>query len=125
MNTSEVRTRAELLPPPVELAAPQAADWTDEELIALLPASVKGREKDVVGFFRELPRLLAAGEEGRTAVIHDGDIVNLWDTFADAVQAAYQQFGVDGIFLTATVKATDLERLPRLLAQHRTNACPK
>ena len=125
MNTTEPPTHAGPSASPGTLPAPQATGWTDEELIAVLPASVKGREKDVVGFYRELARLLAAGEEGRTAVIHDGSVVSLWDTLGDAVQAAYQQFGVDGVFLTAAVKASDLERLPRLLAQHRTTACPK
>jgi hypothetical protein len=93
--------------------------WADEELRAVLPESAKTREKDVLGFFRELPRLIAEGEDGRVAIVHDGKVISIWDTLGDATQAAYDRFGVDGVFLTATIKAADLERLPRFLTHQR------
>jgi hypothetical protein len=45
-------------------------------------------------YCRELPRLLAGGEEGRWALVQGNDVVSIWDTFADAVQAGDERFGL-------------------------------
>jgi hypothetical protein len=44
---------------------------------------------------RELPRLLAEGHEGRHALVQGGRVEGVWDTFADAVEAGYDRFGLD------------------------------
>jgi hypothetical protein len=45
-------------------------------------------------YCRELPRLLAEGEEGRFAVVKGEVVDSVWDTRPDAVQAGYDRFGL-------------------------------
>ena len=45
-------------------------------------------------YCRELPRLLAEGNEGRFALVQGENIVSLWDSRCDAVRAGYQRFGL-------------------------------
>jgi hypothetical protein len=66
--------------------------------------------REIITYRRELPRLLAEGHEGRFAVIHDDQVVSIWDTFEDAYQAGRQQFGLVP-FLAQPVDARDLTRV--------------
>jgi hypothetical protein len=45
-------------------------------------------------FQRELPGLLAAGNEGPFAVIKGDDLIGIWDTEDDALDAGYERLGV-------------------------------
>jgi hypothetical protein len=47
---------------------------------------------EIAMFTRELPRLLADGEEGRWIVIHLEESIGIWDTFDDALQSGYDRF---------------------------------
>jgi hypothetical protein len=50
---------------------------------------------EIATFQRELPRLLSAGEQRRWALVHGDEVAGIWDTFADAVEAGYDRFGLD------------------------------
>lgn len=66
-------------------------------------------------YMREMPRLLAEGEEGRYALISGDQLYTIWDTFGDALQAGYQQFGLDGRFCAQPIKRRDYERFLMLI----------
>jgi hypothetical protein len=53
---------------------------------------------------RELPGLLADGEEGHWVLIQGNAVAGVWDTFADAVQAGDERFGLTP-FLVQKVSA--------------------
>jgi hypothetical protein len=55
-------------------------------------------------YYRELPRMLEEGEEGRFAVVKGETFHGTWDTFRDARQYGYERFE-DGLFLTQKVDA--------------------
>ena len=59
---------------------------------------------------KELPRLLKEGEAGRFAVIKDQEVVHVWDTTDDAMQAATLLIG-PGQFAVYQVKDKDVDRL--------------
>jgi hypothetical protein len=46
-------------------------------------------------YYRELPRLLEEGEEGRHAVIKGSTVHGAWDTYRDALQYGYDRFGME------------------------------
>jgi hypothetical protein len=90
-----------------------------------LTGMLKEREADVLGWYQSLPRLLAEGEEGRHALMHEGKVVSIWDTHNDAVHAGYEKFGVDGRFGAPQINQRELDRLQLFLAQERAKQCPK
>jgi hypothetical protein len=95
---------------------------TDEDLELLraaMSAKLKEQEADILVCYRELPRLLEEGHEGRFALVHEGQIVSLWDTLEDAVQAGLDKYGLDRPFLTPTIQKRELDRLKVFLAQER------
>lgn len=49
---------------------------------------------ELATFQSELSRLLVEGEEGRWALIRGPQVAGIWDTFADAVQAGDERFGL-------------------------------
>jgi hypothetical protein len=109
--------------------APAVFQMTEEDL-ALLRGSLTGtlmeREADVLSWYQALPRLLAEGEEGRYALMYDGQVVSIWDTLGDAIQAGLEKFGVDDHrFSAPCVKQRELDKLKMFLAQERANRCPK
>jgi len=61
-------------------------------------------------YLKELPRLLEEGEAGRFAVIKDHEVVHVWDTADDAMQAATLLIG-PGQFAVYQVKDKDVDRL--------------
>ena len=56
---------------------------------------------------KEKDRLLAEGNGGKFVVIGKGQIVGVWDTYADALKVAYQQFGVDTRFLVKRIEGIE------------------
>jgi hypothetical protein len=54
---------------------------------------------------REKPRLLAESE-GKYAVIHGAEVAGVWDTYADALAAAYEKYGLDA-FMVKQIVAMD------------------
>jgi len=52
-------------------------------------------KQEIATFRRELPRLLAEGEANRFAVLKRDEVVCVWDTQRDALQAARLRFGLE------------------------------
>lgn len=73
-----------------------------------LPDPLKPLACEIATYFRELPRLIADGEDGRVALIKGDDIVSVWDTRHDALQAGFERFGQAG-FAAQPIKFADLE----------------
>ena len=46
-----------------------------------------------------LPGLLADGYEGKHVLVQGDQVLTVWDTLADALQAGYERFGLDVPFL--------------------------
>ena len=75
-----------------------------------LPDNLKRLEREIGTYFRELPRLIAGGDEGRYALIRDDELLSVWDTLDDASQAGHERFGLDR-FMAQKIRATDLKLL--------------
>jgi hypothetical protein len=75
-----------------------------------LPENLKPLEREIGTYYRELPRLLADGNEGRYALIRDDELLSVWDTLADASQAGHERFGLDR-FMAQKIRASDLKAL--------------
>jgi hypothetical protein len=105
-----------------------AFQFSDDDLailLAALPESARGREADCLAWWHVLPCLLAEGQQGRFALIQEGRIVSIWDTYGDAMQASYDKFGIDGHVLVTEITQRELDKLNTFLAQERRKACPK
>jgi hypothetical protein len=63
------------------------------ELPPGFPSELQPLAREIHTYFRELPRLLAEGEEGRTVVIQGDTLFGVWDTQRDAIQAGHERFG--------------------------------
>jgi hypothetical protein len=74
---------------------------------------------ELAAYQRELPRLLAEGEEGRWVLVQGDELVSVWDTFSDAIQAGYDRFGQTP-FLVQQVLAAQ----PRAQAPWQRSSCP-
>jgi hypothetical protein len=62
-------------------------------------------------FFRELPRLIAEGQEGRYALVRDDELLSVWDTLDAAAEAGYERFGLGERFMTQKIRSRDLALL--------------
>lgn len=72
-------------------------------------------KREINTYRRELPRLLAEGHEGRFVLIKGDEIVSVWDTFDDAIQAGCERFGLE-TFIAQPIDTRDLTRvLPKEL----------
>ena len=74
----------------------------------------------------QLPRLLQEGHAGRYALIKEGQVLSIWDTVGDALQAAGERFGMEPV-ATYKINPLDVERLSFLDAQVQTGKearCP-
>src|SRR5262249_12634426 len=92
---------------PLPLARPKAA----------LRETLKCLERELATYRRELPRLLAEGEEGRFVVIHGDQVLGTWDTYRDASQYAREKFNPDEQFLLQCVDARYAALLSQLFAE--------
>jgi len=79
------------------------------------PENVRPLAADLNALFREMPRLLHEGEEGRYALIDSGKLLSTWDTYSDALQAGYEKFGADGLFIVQKIDRRQYERFMTLL----------
>jgi hypothetical protein len=75
-----------------------------------LPENLKPLEREIATYYRELPRLLEEGHEGRYALIRDDDLLSVWDTLGDASEAGHERFGLDR-FMAQKIRAGDLQVL--------------
>ena len=84
-------------------------------------AGIETIRTEIRTYFRELPRLLEEGHEGRAALIKGDAIIGLWDTPADAYQAGRERFGLDQAFLAQPIDSRDLagnQRSNLVLREH-------
>jgi len=75
-----------------------------------LPENLKPLEREIATYFRELPQLIADGHEGRYALIRDEDLLSVWDTLDDALQAGHERFGFER-FMTQKIRSNDVKKL--------------
>src|SRR5216683_5519522 len=69
---------------------------------------------EIATYQRELPRLLAEGHTGRHAVLQGDQVVNIWDTYADAIQYARERFNHDTKFAVKKIDPRDVERFAQV-----------
>jgi hypothetical protein len=72
-------------------------------------------QRDLETYRRELPRLLQQGHAGKYAIIKDDQVVSVWDTVGDALQAAGERFGLEPV-ATYHINPLDVERFAVALA---------
>jgi len=75
-----------------------------------LPESLKPLEREVCTYYRELPRLIEEGHEGRYALIRDDELLSIWDTLDEAATAGHDRFGFER-FMTQKIRSRDLQHL--------------
>src|SRR5436305_11595072 len=82
--------------------------------------------RDLETYRRQLPRLLQEGHAGRYALIKDDQVLSIWDTVGDALEAAAERFGMEPV-ATYKTNPLDVERFPLLDVQLQTGKeaeCP-
>ena len=82
--------------------------------------------RDLATYRRELPGLLQEGHAGRYALIKNDQVVSVWDTVGDALQAAAERFGPEPV-ATYKINPLDVDRLALLDApapSGKEAACP-
>ena len=60
---------------------------------------------EIQTYEREKQRLLSENE-GKYAVIHGTEVAGVWDTYVDALHAAYEKFGLEP-FLVKQIEVID------------------
>ena len=81
--------------------------------------ALKRSEKEIAAYRRELPRLLEEGEAGRYALVRGDQLVSIWDTQGDAIQAGCDKFGLE-FFYIKKIDTRDPERFAMLDAGRKT-----
>jgi hypothetical protein len=79
-------------------------------------------EREPATYLRELPRLLEKGHGGRHALVKGDEVLSVWDTQGDALQAGRERFGLEPLFVQK-IDPRDPERF-RLLDQAREEGPP-
>lgn len=59
------------------------------------PEQLAPLRAEIEAYYRELPRLLEDGEEGRYAVVKGNTVHGAWDTYRDARQYGGMMFGME------------------------------
>jgi hypothetical protein len=75
-------------------------------------------DRELAKYREELPRLIHSGT-GRFVLI-GGDRVSVWDTYADAIQEGYRQFGLEPFL----VKQIQLVEPVHHITREFTPVCP-
>lgn len=75
-----------------------------------LPDNLKPLEREICTYYRELPRLIEEGHEGRYALIRDDDLIRVFDTLEQADVVGHEMFGLKR-FMAQKIRATDLKAL--------------
>ncbi len=97
--------------------------------INIAPGGLEGLklyEREIATYLRELPRLLDEGHAGRHALIKGDEILSIWDTQGDAIQAGRERFGMDPIYVK-TIDPRDPQRFASLdayLKAQKDASCP-
>jgi hypothetical protein len=83
---------------------------------AIPAADLERLEREFHTYRRALPRLVAEGYAGKFALLHEGQILGLWDTHEVASQEGRGRFGLVPISVKK-IDPRDLERLALLDAR--------
>ena len=67
---------------------------------------------ELATYQRELPRLLAEGEEGRWVLVRASEVISTWDTFEDAIQVGYGRFGQTPFLVQQVLAEQPVARQP-------------
>jgi hypothetical protein len=89
---------------------------------AIARASSPPTVTDLAVYLRELPRLLEEGHAGRYALIMGDEVISIWDTQTDVLQAGYERFDI-GAFTVKKIDPRDPARVAAILAREK-SACP-
>lgn len=84
-----------------------------------LPDDIRPLEREIRTYYRELPRLIANGNEGRYALIRDERLVEVYSTLEEADIAGHELFGLDR-FMAQKIRAKDLELLAPYFSEAET-----
>jgi hypothetical protein len=79
-------------------------------------------EREAETYRREVVRLLAEGHAGRHVLIKGDEVVSIWDTQRDALQAACEKYGLEP-FAVIKVDARDPERIRRIDLEKESAQC--
>ncbi len=82
-----------------------------------LPETIRHMAAEINTYLRELPRLVFEGDEDRYVLIQGDQLLSVWDTYGDALQAGYDRFGLDGRFVAHKIQGRDMERFLTLLQE--------
>lgn len=100
---------------------------TSNNSFPTLPQSVLEKihplEREFATYCRELPRLLEEGEGGRYALIKGDEVISIWDTQRDAIQAGCERYGLEP-FAVKTIDLKDVQRLQQLQEKGIESPCP-
>jgi hypothetical protein len=88
-----------------------------------IPESCKPLEQEIRTYVRELPRLLADGEANRFALIKGDEVISIWDTQRDAIQAGSERYGLEP-FAAKKIDPRDVKKIEQLQAQEAGPSCP-
>jgi hypothetical protein len=89
-----------------------------------LPETAQALATETAIYRRELPALLAAGEEGRYVLIVGDREFSVWDTYGDALQMGYKLVGLGPPFFVSKIKADDAAWLGALILPEVSAPCP-
>jgi hypothetical protein len=108
-----------------DAAAQPQASVTARPQVQIAPGAREAHklyEREIATYLRELPRLLAEGYIWKHALVKGDEILSVWDTQSDALQAGTERFGLDPIFVK-TIDPRDPERFALVMAQ-MDSSCP-
>jgi hypothetical protein len=84
--------------------------------------ALKLYEREIATYRRELPRLLEEGHAWQHALVKGDEILSIWDSQSDAIEAGRQRFGLDPIFVKR-IDPRDPQRFA-LLDEWMGSQCP-
>jgi hypothetical protein len=79
-------------------------------------------ETEATTYRREVGRLLAEGHAGRHALIKGEEVISIWDTQRDALQAGRDKFGLDDIAVVR-IDERDPERFRLIDSRKASTSC--
>jgi hypothetical protein len=79
-------------------------------------------EPEFATYLRELPRLLAEGHADHYALLKGNDLIGVWNTQREVLQAGYERFGLEP-FSVKRIDPRDPERIAAIRANQEAS-CP-
>ena len=103
---------------------PAAATAPRVNITASARAGWRIYEHEIAAYLRELPRLLAEGYISQHALVKGDEVLSVWETHGDAIQAGCERFGTEPIFVKK-IDPRDPERYALFFAEiQKDSSCP-